>query len=265
MSIIKPNIKKDFERMPLTITICSGKGGVGKSVVSANLGSVLSKMGHKVLIWDADSFFPNLHLILGIEPPSRLSEVYSGDILIQDAIYRINDNFFILADSAAMGSFPKSNATPIIDVYKELLLESDFDIIIFDSPAGASEQVIQCSKISDIIAVMINDEPTSLLDAYGLIKVLLKFVRKDKIYLLVNNVIDIEDAEDVSTKLNSATNKFLNFEVKQLGFIPYERNIRLSIQRQELYSNLYTDTDVISSLKRISEYLTREYLNFINT
>ncbi|HRP01815.1 MAG TPA: P-loop NTPase [Candidatus Kapabacteria bacterium] len=250
-------LNSNFEKMPLTISICSGKGGVGKSVICSNLGYSLSKMGFKTIIWDADSFFPNQHLLFGVEPPIRLLDVYKNQVPIINAISNISKNLDLLSDSPATGNFVRSGVTPILDVYKDLLMDTEYDIILFDTPAGASEQLIQCSKISDNIIIMITDEPTSLIDAYGLIKIILKFVKKEKLSLLVNNVIDIEDADEVSHKLSSATIKFLGFELHQLGFVPYDRLVRLSIQKQELFTISNPDIEISNYIDKIAKNIAQ--------
>ncbi len=250
-------LNNDFEKMPISITVCSGKGGVGKSVITSNLAYTLSKQGFKTIVWDADSFFPNQHLIFGVEPHIRLIDVYRNNLPILNAISKIGDNLDLLADSAASGNYSKSIPTPILDIYKDLLIDTNYDFVIFDTPAGASEQLIQCSKISDYTVVMITDEPTSLVDAYGLIKILLKFIKREKLYLLINNVIDIEDADDVSHKLNSATEKFLGFTLNQLGFVPYDRLVRISIQRQELFANTNPNDEITKSIKAVSDNLIK--------
>jgi len=254
-------LHNDFEKMPLAITICSGKGGVGKSVISSNLAYSLSTKDFKTIISDADSYFPNQHIIFGIEPPIRLADVYKNQLPVLEAITKLYDNLDLLADSPATGNYSKSTPTPILDIYKDFLLDTNYDLVIFDTPAGATDQLIQCSKISDYIGVMITDEPTSLIDAYGLIKILLKFVRKDKIFLLVNNVIDIEDADDVSHKLSSATEKFLGFALNQIGFVPYDRVVRLSIQRQELFRITDPNIEVSKSIDKIADNVIKLIIN----
>jgi flagellar biosynthesis protein FlhG len=254
------DFKQQIEKMPLTLTLCSGKGGVGKSVLSANLAYLLSQMGYSVLLWDADSYFPNQHLLFGVEPPVRLSQVFSGNVKITDAIFIVNLNLHLLADSPATGIYNYPSNISMLDIYQELLLDTKYDIIIFDSPAGASEKVIQCAKLSDYSMIMITDEPTSLLDGYGLMKILMNFVEIKSFKLLINNVIDFEDADEINHKINSATRKFLDFEVEEIGFVPYDRIVRLSIQRQELFSKISPESEIIASLKkiaiRISELIT---------
>ncbi len=240
-------------KAPFVITIASGKGGVGKSVLAANLGNTLARGGAKVLIWDADMNFPNQHLLHGVEPPVRLLQVYTGKVSAATAIFNISENLDLLADLPATGETLEESQITIIDAYRQILLDTDYDIIILDTPAGASEHVIACCSIADIISVVITDEPTSLLDAYGLVKILLNLAEASKIKLLVNNVIDYEDAEDISAKLNLATDKFLQLQLDVLGFVPYDRIVRLSILQQELFTNLCHDSEVSAAIAKIAD------------
>ncbi|MBE2188016.1 MAG: P-loop NTPase [Desulfobulbaceae bacterium] len=239
------------EKTPIAISICSGKGGVGKSFISSNLAYLLSESGAKVLIFDADSQFPNQHLIMGVEPPVRLSQVYKKNVKVSDAIFQVDKNLFLLADMPAGGLNNTTDEYALIDVYKKILLEHDFDFIILDSPAGATQRVIESCEIANMTIFVITDEPTSLLDAYGLIKILLNYIPVSKMRLLVNNVIDFEDADEMSRKLNAATMKFLGLEIEALGFVPYDRMVRLSIQKQELLCQINPNHEVSNALKRI--------------
>lgn len=243
------------KKHPYFITVCSGKGGVGKSFLSANIAYNLAEKGIKTLLWDADMQFPNQHLILGVEPPVRLSQVYAGYIAVETAIFEIFENFDLLSDLPASGLTEYYSDTPIIDVYKQILKLSSYDMVIIDSPAGASDNVLQCCDIADNIALVVTDEPTSLLDAYGLVKILLKSDYKDKISLLVNNVIDFEDADDISSKMNLATEKFLKIEVPAIGYVPYDRAVRQSIIAQEPIAVHTKDSEINKAIQNITENL----------
>lgn len=251
-------MEKEYIENPYIITICSGKGGVGKSFITANLANILSKKGLKVLIWDADTNFPNQHILQGVEPPIRITDVYQGQFNLLSAIYQINENLDLLADKQSFEELPSSNSDLILNVFKKLLLNTSYDIIIIDTPAFNSEDVLQCCNIADLIVLVVTDEPTSLLDGYGLLKILLPYISSEYMSILINNVIDIDDAEDISKKLNMVTDKFLNLELEQLGFIPYDREVRQSILNQELYSNIITDSDLIASFDKISDKILRK-------
>lgn len=250
-NIFTDNFLKKREKTPFAISICSGKGGVGKSFIASNLAYKLSQHGDKVLIIDADSQFPNQHIILGVEPPVRLSQVYAKKVKATDAVYKINNYLYLLADSPAQGLAEFYDESMLIDVYKQILHDFDFDIIIIDTPAGATRRVIESCEIANLSGIVITDEPTSLLDAYGLIKILLNYIPVDKMKLIVNNVIDYEDADEMTTKLNSATRKFLGFNIGELGFVPYDRSVRLSIQKQELLVIHHPEHEITHSFDRI--------------
>jgi flagellar biosynthesis protein FlhG len=246
------------KKHPYFITICSGKGGVGKSVLTTNLAYSLAISGIKTLIWDADMQFPNQHLIVGVEPPVRLSQVYAGNVDAKTAIFNIEEDLDILSDMPASGLAEYYSETPILDVYRQILQIPDYEVVIIDSPAGASSNVLQCCDIADNIALVVTDEPTSLLDAYGLVKILLKRDYKKKINLIVNNVIDFEDADEISEKMNLATHKFLKTELEVLGFVPYDRSVRQSIINQEPIVKNNLSQEVKSSIISIKDQLIKK-------
>ena len=243
------------KKTAFVLTVCSGKGGVGKSVIVSNLAKCISKT-QKVLIWDAVKMFPNQHLLFAVEPPVRLSDVYSGSINLEKAIFQIDNNLFLLADTPAMPLADSSDEENIISVFEELVNNFDFDLIIFDTPAGVSNELVQCCIVSDLISIVVNDEPTSLLDAYGLIKILSNYIPLKKLNLLINNAIDNEDAEEISKKLNLVTEKFLKRKFNLLGFIPYDRAVRQSILHQELFVIGEPKSEVSISVNNISEKIS---------
>jgi flagellar biosynthesis protein FlhG len=238
--------------VPYIVTVCSGKGGVGKSVLVSNIAYSLAQENLSVLIWDADKYFPNQHFLLGVEPPARLSEVYSGMISLKNAVFPITTNLSLLADTPATGTNFFHDRNEIIECYKQIINDTDFDIVLIDTPAGASYEVFECCNISDLTAIVITDEPTSLLDAYALIKIIKQQNDIDKISLLVNNVIDWEDAEDISKKLNLATEKFLGVAFDVLGFVPYDRTVRQSILSQELFIIDNYDSEVSKAIRLVA-------------
>ena len=110
---------------------------------------------------------------------------------------------------------------------------------------------MQSCFIADTIIVMLTDEPTSMLDAYGLIKILIQSGLEDKIKILVNNVIDEEDAEEVYIKLDLVTQKFLNKRFDSLGFIIYDRIVRNSIMNQELFVNITPEANIVKCITKV--------------
>jgi flagellar biosynthesis protein FlhG len=246
---------QEIEKNTFVITICSGKGGVGKSVITANLANLLSESGYSVLIWDANINFPNQHLINGVELVFNISDVYQNKTTINQAIHSIKNNLDLIADKPATGILPVYDSNSILNTYESILLNTNYDIVIIDTPAGGSNDVLQCCNIADIVQIVVTDEPTSILDAYGLLKLILPIVPKDYINLLVNNVIDFEDADEITFKLNLATEKFLKVKLDVTGFVPYDRIIRQSILQQDLFVNANPDSEPTLALKKIAKNL----------
>ncbi len=245
-------------KKPFLLTVAGGKGGVGKSFIAANIACALASKGVTTLIWDADIRFPNQHLMFGVEPPVRLNDVYAGRIELDRAVYYLKDDLYIIADLPAAGKSEEFDPTAIDEIYSKILNSNRFDVVIADTGNGASAETLQCCYLADEIALVATDEPTSLLDAYGLVKILLKYADPDKIKLIVNNVIDDEDAEDVSQKLNLAADKFLGFTIEAVGFLPYDRGVRQSILRQEPLFGTSTDSEIAKSLVKLGDYYSEK-------
>jgi len=255
---MRNNTNEYLPKLPYIISIVSGKGGVGKSVIAANFAYQLSKKGMKVLIWDGDFHFPNLHLIYGVEPTIRAKDVYQNLTLLQKSFYSINENLDLLADYPAESIDEEVNIDPLIEIFKYLLIESDYDFIIIDTSAGVSEMMLNFANFSNSIMMIINDEPSTLLDGYALSKILLHFVKSEKIKILVNNVIDSDDFQDIYRKLSLVTKKFLKLEFEAIGFIPYSRIVRKSIINQQLICN-FDDEDITFYLDNLVNYFINEY------
>lgn len=254
-------VKSNMFSKPYIITICSGKGGVGKSFLTANLAALLAQSGCNTLIIDGDRHFPNQHLITGAEPSYRLSDVISGKIMPASALHIICDNLHLLAEMPADLVDCHFSAEKYFDVFKDLIIETNFDVIIVDTASGASEETLFFCDLSDVSIVIINDEPVSILDAYALIKILTSFKSNNEIGLLVNNVIDAEDADEVSGKLNLALERFLEKSVDYIGFVPYDRLVRQSIIRQELFVFNYPNNEISKAIMSIASKFAEKLLD----
>ncbi|GAB1372962.1 MinD/ParA family protein [Candidatus Kapaibacterium sp.] len=247
------------KKNPFTITLCSGKGGVGTSFLTANLASAVSKLGNKVLILDSVLDLPNQHILFGVEPPVRLSSVLSGKVNVDSALYKIDYNISLLVDSPIEIDDDNDHILSLKEVVNQLKSECEKEFLFIDVQSGISEELIALSKLSDLVLIVITDEPTSLIDAYGLLKILRNYVDISKIALIVNNVIDDEDAGELSHKFNLASTQFLGLKIDVLGFVPYSRNVRYSIQRQEILVNNFEDDEASSAILNISKKIHSKY------
>ncbi len=250
---------------PYLITFCSGKAGVGKSVVTLNTAIQLSSLGKKVLIWDADLHFPNQHLLLGVEPPIRVNEVYKGEINLVNAIFKYNSLIHLLADQPAGSYNERYDPNTFIKIVNELKNNFDYDYILIDTQAGISYELLNLANLSNLTSFIITDDVTSMIDAYGLIKIFLPYIDKNKFAMIVNNVIDKEDGDEIAEKLNLATEKFLKLRMDYIGFIPYDRQVRQSIILQNPILLSHPESDVSISIKMIANNLVFKNQNKIDT
>lgn len=232
------------------ITICSGKGGVGKSFVASNLAYILSQ-NYKVLLWDSNLNFPNLHLILGVDPPIRLNDYINSFVKFKDTIYKVYENLDLIIDSPLSDRLNNEQGAKYYDIYKEIVQLNKYDFVVIDTMPGAGDVVLESCILSDLSIILITDEPTTIVDSYGLLKLLLPFVDNEKIAMLVNNVIDDEDYQEIRRKVNITTDKFLKIKLNSLGFIPYDREVRKSIQSQELITLNNKNLQVVENLHDI--------------
>ncbi|MBK9248699.1 MAG: P-loop NTPase [Ignavibacteria bacterium] len=214
------------------ISVCSGKNGTGKSIIAANLAYELSRNNRNTVLCDTNFMSPTLHILFGIKPYYGFQDLIVNNHIIDKITCSIGKYLKLIACNTA-----QSHYTPDKDFVKslEMIITSiDSDCIIFDCNSGANNEVLECCKISDIILLVMTDEPSSVIDTYGLIKIIRTHYPSLKIYLVINNVIDMEDADDTANKLNQATALFLSSEYDSLGFIPYDRMVKSSIIQQKL-------------------------------
>ena len=239
---------------PYLLTITSGKGGVGKSVLAANIAYQLAANYEKTLIIDADLMFPNAHFMFGMEPDMRIDDWFYKRAGITETIIGINENLYILAGSIDNNTELQNNFS-FIDLYHDILLETDFDFIVVDTGAGMNNCLLEAASISDKIGIVITDEPTSMIDSYGLIKILQDYTDNRKMNLILNNIIDNEDANEIIQKFNQITQHFLGFSIDALGTVLYSYDIKKTIIEQKLLSITKPNSPATLAIKQIAKVL----------
>jgi len=220
-------------KQPLRLSFTSGKGGVGKSNIALNTAIMLAGFNQKVLLVDADINLANLDILLGLNPPFNLSDVFTGDKQIQDIIMSGPGGVNILPGSSGvieMMNMDQQVQRQLLESFQEI--EKNYDYLIIDTGAGLSSNVIAYASAADEAVVVTTHEPTSFTDAYAMIKVLSHRNPHLHIHILVNMVQNADDAADVYDKLNLVVQNFLNFPVDYLGFIPMDLNIASAVASQ---------------------------------
>ncbi len=257
--------REDDEAMPFrdhhirVISITSGKGGVGKTNISANLAYALSKMGKKVLILDADMGLANIDVILGLTPKFNLSHVLAGDRSIAETIVEGPGGIRILPSASGvqeMADLTKEQKLALLDELNSL--NEDLDYLLIDTAAGIAGNVMYFNMAAEEIIVIATREPTSLTDAYALIKVLYQRHGKKRFKLLVNMVKNQTEAKEVYARLSQATDHFLGLAIEYLGFILHDEKMQEAVRKQQVLSELHPYSQANKCIVNVAEKLCRE-------
>lgn len=273
-------------KMPTSrvITVTSGKGGVGKTTMSVNLALEMVKKGKKVVILDADFGLANVEVMLGIRPKYNLLDLIHNNLKIADIITTgPNGIGFISGGSGVSELADLDNVKIRLLINKLIELDNMYDVVIIDTGAGITDSVMEFVMVSPEVLLVVTPEPTSITDAYSLLKVLRR--RKDfnpiykNIYVIANRVEDDDEGLEIYNKINTVSSKFLNTNLKYLGAVIQDKNASMAVIEQkpivmsfpnsvsakcigELTSKLVNDGDVNVKEK---EGIAKLFLDFIRS
>ena len=241
------------------ISITSGKGGVGKTNITVNLAYLLAKMKKKTLILDADMGLANIDVILGLTPKYNLYHVLNGEKTMREALIHGPGGIMILPASSGiqeMSDLSKGQKFTLLDELRTV--SGDMDFLLIDTAAGIAGNVMYFNMAADEIIVVASPEPTSLTDAYAIIKVLYQKHAKRYFRLLVNMVRDPREGREVYQRLNQATDRFLNLNIEYLGYILRDEKLSEAVKQQEAFTKLYPHSPASKCLLTVAEKLCDE-------
>ena len=228
------------------IAVISGKGGVGKTVITANLASALASSGQRVLVLDADLGLANLDIILGLDPKRTIQDIFQGTCRPDDALIQTAKGFDLLPAGSGLQENTVLSKN-LAEKMEALLssLEERYDIILFDAGAGVGEVVLFFAALAHRILVVVTPEPTSLMDAYASIKVLKQLYKRNE-FLLVVNQANPENPDRIGTSvtrhLQGVISKFVDVGtsppvfLQLIGSLPLDPAIPRSVRNRQLLS-----------------------------
>jgi flagellar biosynthesis protein FlhG len=206
-----------------TITISSGKGGVGKSSIAVNLGFALAKVQKKTLLFDADLALANLDVMIGCQPEFTLQHVLAEEKTLAEIVYRAPHGLGLIPGASGIGMLMNSGPKRLAKFFEGLKeLEAETDFLIFDTSAGLDNRVMAFMRAADEVLLIATPDPTSLTDAYATAKVLFRRQPDAKIKLVLNQVRDENEAEALFARLQAVTQSFLKKSLSYGGYVRYD-------------------------------------------
>jgi flagellar biosynthesis protein FlhG len=236
------------------IAVTGGKGGVGKTSVSVNLSVALSMQGFKVMLLDADLGLANVDVMLGIPSKKNLSHVLAGECELKDIV--VQGPFGLQVVPAASGTKSMAELSimehaGIIQAFSDIGKELDF--LIVDTAAGITDMVVSFTQASQDILAVVCDEPTSITDAYALMKVLNREHKVTRFNIVANMVRTSQEGRELFSKLSGVCNRFLDVTLNYMGSIPFDENARKAIKRQKVLVEAYPRSPASIALKSLAK------------
>ena len=226
------DIKKEKTRI---IAVTSGKGGVGKTNIATNMGIAYAQMGKKVIVMDADLGLANVNVILNIIPQYNLYHVIKKQKKMSEIIIDTQYGIKMIVGASGFSKIANMTEAERDDFIKEMYTLSDVDIIIIDTSAGVSRNVLSFVAAADEVAVITTSEPTAITDAYGIIKVIATEVDNIdlNLKLIVNRVDSAVEAKRIADRMIYIAGQFLNLKIEYLGFIYNDQAVKQAVLKQK--------------------------------
>ncbi|HTF86259.1 MAG TPA: MinD/ParA family protein [Cellvibrio sp.] len=216
------------------IAVSGGKGGVGKSNISVNLGIALAELRRRVVLLDADLGLANVDVLLGLKATHTLADVLAGTHSLRDVLVNGPQGLKIVPASSGvqhMASLSSREHAGLINAFNEL--SDQVDVLVIDTAAGISDTVVSFVRAANEVLIVVCDEPSSITDAYALIKLLNKEYGMQRFRVVANMTRTPQEGSHMFTKLNTVCEKFLDVTLQYLGHVPFDENVRKAVQKQK--------------------------------
>ena len=261
-SLMKPSALTGARPGARTLAVTSGKGGVGKTFVTANLAAALAAQGQKVLVLDADLGLANLDVVLNLHPKLTLHDVFTGKATLEQAILPAPGGFSVLLAGSGMVEY--SRLTPeirdkLLDIVEQV--KPRFDWVLLDTGAGISDVVLFSISMATDVLVVATPEPTSLTDAYATIKVLATQQNRRHVGLLVNQTNRVGEGKLICGQLQQVLQRFVGmapgqtFKLELLGEVKSDAAVKQAVLKRQLVLEHYPGCDAAQSIRALATKL----------
>lgn len=251
--MMQKNRNTDERKKTRIITVSSGKGGVGKTNIAVNLGIAYAQLGRKVIVMDADLGLANVNICLGIIPKYNLFQLIKKQKTMRDIIIDTNYGIQIVAGASGFSKIANLNDDERHFLIEEMDTLSYADVLIIDTGAGVSQNVLSFIVASDEAIIVTTPEPTAITDAYGIIKIIATEINNPalELKLVVNRVVSITEGRKVAERVINIAGQFLNIKVDNLGMVYEDLIVPQSVRKQTPFIVLDPTSKASVSIKHI--------------
>jgi flagellar biosynthesis protein FlhG len=235
------------------VAVTGGKGGVGKTSITLNTAIANAKLGRKVMVLDADLGLANIDVMLGLRIERNLSHVLSGDCTLDEILVTGPYGVKIApatSGTKAMTELSQHEHAGLIRAFGEL--RTPIDMLIIDTAAGISDMVVSFSRAAQDVVIVVCDEPTSLTDAYALIKILNREHGVFKFKVVANMVRSEREGKELFNKLSKVTTRFLDVALELSAVVPFDENVRKSVRKQNAIIEAFPSSPASKAISQLA-------------
>ena len=244
--------------MTFSIAVTSGKGGVGKTNTAVNLAISLSQTGKKVLLFDADFGLANVHVLLGTKPTKSVADFLDKKCSMEESITSFNDHIKIISGGSGFTELLNLDNHRRHQILSGISnLDQNIDYLIVDCPAGAADSTLFFASASDLVVVVLVEEPTSFLDAYALIKAANLETGVKNFAVIVNMADSKSVAKSSFEKFREIVMRFLDVNLHYAGMIPHSKEIKHAVARRKPVTIEQPNTLVSASFTEVAKRLLK--------
>ncbi|PHS26618.1 MAG: cobyrinic acid a,c-diamide synthase [Methylophaga sp.] len=215
------------------IAIASGKGGVGKTNITVNIGVALAAQGKEVLLLDADLGLANIDVMLGLHPQYNLLHVLDGSKSLSDIIVEGPSGLKIIPAASGiqkMAELSPAEHAGMIQAFSDM--DQHIDVLLIDSAAGIADSVISFTRAAQEVIIVVCDEPASITDAYALIKLLSKEYDLERFHIIANMTRNVQEGRELFNKISLVCDRFLDVNLDFMGIVPFDDDLRRAVKKQ---------------------------------
>ncbi|MDT0593825.1 MinD/ParA family protein [Glaciecola petra] len=235
------------------VAITGGKGGVGKTSVTLNTAIACAKLGRRVLVLDADLGLANVDVMLGLRVERNLSHVLNGDCTLDEILVTGPHGIKIAPATSGTKSMAELSAhehAGLIRAFGEL--KTPIDLMLIDTAAGISDMVVSFSRAAQDVVLVVCDEPTSLTDAYALIKILNREQGVFKFKIIANTVRSEREGKELFSKLSKVTTRFLDVALELIAIVPFDENVRKAVRKQSAIVEAFPASPASKAINKLA-------------